>query len=188
MLAPQALLAGDAGIAAVLLDLGEPRSEIVSRAGKHPRLVARAHEVVEASAHHDAVLRRTEIPLIGAVDDEQAVVGIEQSEAVGYPLDREVEALPRAFECLGEALLIGDVAGGADHADRAAFRVAQREAVLARPAPLPVARAIAHLALETLGLALEMIDERLVEAREVFGMDATAPVHGRRAEFRPAQP
>ena len=89
----------------------------------------------------------------------------------------------------GFALLVldlGDVAGRADQPVGAAVGMALRDAGLARPAPRPVAAAIAGVDLEARGQALEMLRERVPIERHVVGMHARHPV-GRRRELRLAQ-
>jgi len=50
--------------------------------------------------------------------------------------------------------------------------------MLARPAPAAVERAVAIVALEALGLSLEVIEDAREVARQVIRMDAVAPVGG----------
>ena len=71
-------------------------------------------------------------------------------------------------------LLIGDVAGGADHAGRMSVGSALRDAALARPSPRVVVGEVAVLDKQTRGDALEVIDDRLAVLLEVVAMDAAA--------------
>src|SRR5262249_16037046 len=93
-------------------------------------------------------------------------------------LDRLAEPALRAVELFGQALPVGDVAGGADHADGAAFLVTERKAMLARPAPLAVAAPVANFAIEALGLAAEMLTHRSVVTGQVFWMNDIHPMSG----------
>ena len=56
--------------------------------------------------------------------------------------------LPRGVELKFALANLGDVAGHADHAARAAVGIAHRDAVLARPAPCAVAALIAEFNVE----------------------------------------
>src|SRR5262245_59672909 len=86
---------------------------------------------------------------------------------------------------------VGDVASGADQPAGAAARAAQRDAVLARPAPLAGVGAVAHLAFEPRRRALQVGDEGPAVARPVLRVHAVGPVFrrpqllGREAEDRP---
>ena len=68
----------------------------------------------------------------------------------------------------------GDVARRADQALGAPVGAAERDAVLARPAPCAVLGAIAHVAQEARRFALEMLDHPAAEHRQVARMDALA--------------
>ena len=73
-------------------------------------------------------------------------------------------------------LQFGDVAGGANHAHRAALLVARGETVGARPAPRAVLGAETVVAFEACGIALQVRDRRCAKAGEVLGVDARTPV------------
>src|SRR5882757_7750985 len=72
-----------------------------------------------------------------------------------------------------------DVAGGADHPDRAPVGPAKGDPVLTRPAPQAFLGAIAHVADKARRLALEMLDQAALELRPVGRMNALAPIFGR---------
>src|SRR5262249_58376097 len=129
----------------------EPQQVVGSAVAEHPPEVP----VVEG----DAVLHVVE-------DDVHDLAGLLDvaMRRLGLSLGRA--QLPLA------SLALGDVAGRPDHAVGAAVAVAQRDAVLARPAPVAVRRAVAELALEARGLALEMGDQRALMQRAILRMNA----------------
>ena len=71
---------------------------------------------------------------------------------------------------------VGDVAAGSDHAIGTVGGVAERDAVLARPAPGLVGRAIAKLALEARAVMLEMGDQYPPMQIAIAGMDKAGPI------------
>ena len=73
---------------------------------------------------------------------------------------------------------LGDVADRTHNAFRAAVGPAERDAVLADPAPGPVLGAIARVTDKARRFALQMLDEPAAEIRPVAGMDALFPVVG----------
>ena len=99
-----------------------------------------------------------------------------------HRLEVEIGAAYRAQHLGGRGLQLlrvaqfGDVADRADDPPDAAGLVAQRDAVLARPAPFAVARPIAVLAIETRLLAAEQGSPSLAIGRQVVGMDAARPI------------
>src|SRR5205823_9664432 len=99
-------------------------------------------------------------------DGEESLGALGEIERTGdeIPLIDSLDRR-RGGECVALFGLLegGDVAGRADHAVHpaliATFGAPQADAVLARPAPAAVERAVAVIALVALGLALEVVDE-----------------------------
>ena len=167
----------------LLLSAVRPTSDLA--AGPHRVLrfelaeLRRHAAVVDCEAIHVAVEAEDE-PLLrpaqaGGALDERAQHRVEAERRAADRLEQLAHR--RLFGgLLGElslALLeLGDVAGGPDHAVGAPACVAQRDAVLAPPAPRTVARAVAVVALEPLGFALEVRHERGAESRQVVGVNA----------------
>ena len=97
-------------------------------------------------------------------------------EALGRRFDGGLQAGFGLGQRLGQALVVGDVAGRADEADGASGLVAHGDAVLARPAPASVAGAIAYLAFEARRGAAQVLAHTFLEGRQIVGMDAVDPV------------
>ena len=122
---------------------------------------------------------------VGAVGELPAEILVEQRDAVGHVVEHGLHDLARLLDVamrgggfglrrveLALALArLGDVAGHADHAARAAVRSAHHDAVLARPAPRAVAPAIAELDVEPRNLALVERRDHARVLRAVVRMD-----------------
>ena len=85
----------------------------------------------------------------------------------------------RRGEFLLPQLVLGDVDGRADHAVGEAVRAAQRDAALARPAPLRVIVEVAVFADEARRVALQVRDQRGAIGRQVVGMQPAGRLLGR---------
>ena len=88
----------------------------------------------------------------------------------------DFEQIGRGDHRLVVALGVGDVAGGADHAQSAAIGAAHRDAGLPRPAPVAGAVPVAQFHREARRVAFEMFGQRVLEQRPVVRMNAISPV------------
>ncbi len=143
---------------------------------EHAALEAGAHHLLEGDAGNDHVLDALEVIAPDAVAGDHAVVGIPEHEPFGYALDRIGEPALRTFHLLDQPLALGHVAGRPHHAVGAPVGVAQRQAVLARPAPFAGPAPVAHFALEALALTLEVGDQSMAIALAVVRMQQRRPV------------
>ena len=152
--------------------------------GARRRNLPVAHEVVLLAV--EAVLRRQAIVTVLAPEDQRGVGIAEprrrrhQRVEHGLQLERRtahhLQQIGRRGHRLVDALGLGDVACGADHAMRPAVGAAHRDAGLPRPAPVAGAVAIAQFHREPRRVALEMFRQRVFEQRLVVGMDPVGPV------------
>ena len=111
------------------------------------------------------------------IDQHDAVAHVLQHRA--HVLARRLDLGARRGELLLLQLVVGDVDRGADHAVGVAVGPAQRDAALARPAPLPVIVEIAVFGGEARHLALEMRDQRLQVMREIVRVQPLGRLLGR---------
>jgi len=124
-----------------------------------PRSNPAAKDVVEARAGNDHVLDALEVIAPDAVAHDHAILGVKQHEAFRDAFNRGGNGALRPLDLLDQLFLLGDVTGRSDHAIGAPARVAQREAMLARPTPLAGTPLVSNIAIETFAVSFEMFDE-----------------------------
>ena len=182
LVAEQVLLAAAGIDMPALLQARVPGREVRTGLGEHADLEARTDDGLEGHARLDEMLAAAEEVAVDAVAHHQTVVLVPHHEALGRGFDGGLQPGFGLRQRLGQALVVGDVAGRADEADGAAAGVAHGDAVLARPAPASVAGAIAHLAFEARRGAAQVLAHAFLEGRQIVEVDAVDPVP-RRAQL-----
>ncbi len=124
-----------------------------------------------------AELRVPEPPSEVLVDERNAVVHIVENGA--HDLACRLDLGARRGQFLFVLLVLGNVAGRADHANGVPFGRAVCDSALPRPAPGFVIGEIAVLDEQMRGHALEVIGDRFAILRQVIGVNAAAGFLGR---------
>src|SRR5439155_13592731 len=101
---------------------------------------------------------------------------IDHRDALIHVLERRLEEGLLLGKLALAFLQFGDVACGADHAHGAALLVARCETMGARPSPRTILGAVAVIALEARGVALQVRDRHFTKMGEIVGVNAGVPV------------